>query len=236
LTTVGQRLVEFAPLANTPEHTETMSSRLNHTRWISTASFILIVLLGCRSPYYADRGAAAGGLAGAGVGALVGNAVGSTVAGTAIGAGVGALTGGAIGGALDDVAAQNRAQIAAQMGRPVTQGAASVQEVVAMSHAGVDSNLIANYINTSGVARPITAQDVIYLHQQGVATQVIDTMQRPQPRQPVQVATVPAPPVVVQEHHYGAPYYCPPQRHIYYRHHPTFHHHPHVGFGVSVSH
>jgi hypothetical protein len=121
------------------------------------------------------------------------------------------------------------------MGRPVTQGAASIQEVVAMSQAGVDSNLITNYINSSGVARPITAQDVIYLHQQGVATQVIDTMQRPQPRQSVQVATAPGPPVVVQEHHYGAPYYCPPQRHIYYRHHPTFHHHPRVGFGVSFS-
>jgi hypothetical protein len=70
-----------------------MSSRLNHPHWISTALFIVIALVGCRSPYYADRGAAAGGLAGAGVGALVGNAVGSTVAGTAIGAGVGALTG-----------------------------------------------------------------------------------------------------------------------------------------------
>ena len=200
-------------------------------------TFILVAtaVCGCRSPYYADRGAAAGGLAGAGVGAIVGNAVGSTLAGTAIGAGVGALAGNAIGTGLDEIQAENRAAIAAQMGRPVASGAATVEEVVAMSRAGVDPRLITNYVNSSGVSRPITAQDVIYLSQQGVATEVIDTMQRPQVAvaQPVRVATQP-PPVIVE--HYGGPYYCPPRRHIYYRHgFGHHHHHPRVGFGISIS-
>src|SRR3990170_6270816 len=115
---------------------------------------------GCQSPYYADRGAAAGGLAGAGVGALVGNAVGNTATGALVGAGVGALTGGAVGGALDDISAQNRAAIAAQMGRQVMAGAATPEEVVSMTRAGVDPRLISNYVSTSGMAPPPRAPDL----------------------------------------------------------------------------
>src|SRR5688572_33224602 len=84
------------------------------TKLFLALSLAILVHSGCRSPYYADRGALTGGLAGAGVGALIGNAVGETAGGAAIGAGVGALTGGAIGGALDDIEARNRAEIAAQ--------------------------------------------------------------------------------------------------------------------------
>ena len=94
---------------------------------------------GCRSPYYADRGAGVGALGGAGVGALVGNAVGDTAAGALIGAGVGALGGAAVGSAIDEVQAQNRAEIAAAMGRQVQPGAATIEEVVAMSQQGVDA-------------------------------------------------------------------------------------------------
>jgi hypothetical protein len=187
------------------------------------------VQVGCQSPYYADRGAAAGGLAGAGVGALVGNAVGETAGGALIGAGVGALTGGAVGGALDDIAAQNRAQIAAQMGRPVAQGSATIPEVVAMSKAGVDPRLIVNYINTSGVSQPVTAQDVIYLHQQGVSTDVIQTMQTPRVAAAPVVAGPPQP-VIVEEYHYGPPCFGPPRYYHYYR--PPG---PRIGWGVSVS-
>lgn len=188
-------------------------------------------IVGCRSPYYADRGAAAGGLAGAGVGALVGSSVGDPIAGTAIGAGVGALTGASIGGALDEVAAQNRAAIAAQIGRPVQPGAATVDEVVAMSRAGVDPRLIVNYVNTSGTARPINAQDVIFLHQQGVATDVIQAMQTPRPS--TQVARAPNGPVIIEEHHYGPPYYPPPAQ-VYYYHGRQHCRGPRVGWGFSV--
>jgi hypothetical protein len=216
---------------------ETMTFLQLHWRLPALVGLLAVVACsGCRSPYYADRGALAGGLAGAGVGALVGNAVGSTAAGTAIGAGVGALTGGAIGNAMDEVEAKNRAEIAARLGRPVAQGAATVEEVVAMTRAGVAPTLIVNYVNNSGVARPVNAQDVIYLSQQGVPTEVIDAMQRPLvASQPVHVAAQPAPPVIV-EHVYGPPYYCPPpRRHFYYHHHHHHRHSPRVGFGISIS-
>jgi hypothetical protein len=171
-------------------------------------------------------------LTGAGVGALVGNAVGETAGGAAIGAGIGALTGGTIGGALDDIEDRNRAAIATQLGRPVAQGQATVGEVVGMSRAGVDPRLIVNYVNNSGVAQPVTAQDVIYLTQQGVSSDVIQAMQTPRVAQaPVHVVPPPPGPVIIEEYHYGRPYCPPPHYHFYHGHH----HGPRVGWGISFS-
>jgi hypothetical protein len=201
----------------------------------------LAALAGCQSPYYADRGALAGGLTGAGVGALIGDAVGETAGGAAIGAGIGTLTGGAIGGALDDIEARNRAEIAAQLGRPVAQGQATVGEVVAMSRAGVDPRLIVNYVSNSGMAQPVTAQDVIYLTQQGVSPDVIQAMQLPRPaiagapaQGPPAVIAPPPGPVIIEEYNYGPPYFPPPHFH-YFHHHHGHHHGPRIGWGISIS-
>lgn len=201
---------------------------------VGVAALTTLLATGCRSPYYADRGAAAGGLAGAGIGAIVGSQTGDPLAGAAIGAGLGAITGNVFGAQLDEVAAQNRAEIAAQMGRQVTPGAATVGEVVAMSRSRVDPRLIVNYVNTSGLAAPLTAQDMIYLTEQGVSPDVISAMQTPRP--PVQVASAPPPPVIVEQHHYGPPviYGPPPPRYHYYHHHPR-HCHPRMGWGISIS-
>ena len=183
--------------------------------------------VGCQSPYYADRGAGFGALAGAGTGAIIGHATGNTGAGTAIGAGIGALTGATVGTAMDDMAAQNRAQIATQLGRQVQAGAANINEVVAMSRAGVEPRLIQNYIRTSGVAKPLSAQDVIYLHNQGVATDVIQAMQTPTvPNGPVVAGR---PPVIVEEPLYGPPA-CYGPHYGYYRHRG-----PQLGWGVTIA-
>ncbi len=203
-------------------------------------SFVLLCAAlaptGCRSPYYADRGAGVGALGGAGVGALVGNSVGDTAAGALIGAGVGALGGAAVGSAIDEAQAQNRAELAAVMGRQVAPGAATIEEVVAMSQQGVAPQLIQNYVRTSGMARPLTAADVIYLHQAGVQTDVIQVMQTP-PSPPASATPVYAqgPPVIVEEHYYD-PWYGP---HFGYYHGPRYRHcgppGPHVSWGVSVA-
>ena len=68
------------------------------------------------------------------------------------------------------------------MGRPVAAGAATPGEVVSMSRAGVNPQLIVNYINTSGVAQPASPQDVITMTQQGVPPEVIQAMQTPRVR------------------------------------------------------
>jgi hypothetical protein len=202
---------------------------------LAASACAFLSLSACRSPYYSDRGALTGGLVGAGAGALIGNAVGETAGGAAIGAGLGALTGNAIGGAMDDIEARNRAEIAAQMGRPVAQGQATVGEVVSMSRAGVDPRLITNYVNNSGMAQPVNAQDVIYLTQQGVSSDVIQAMQTPRLAQapppvmgPPGVMVPPPTPVFIE------PYpYCPPPHYHYYHHHHR--HRPRVGWGVTFS-
>jgi hypothetical protein len=84
-----------------------------------------------------------------------------------------------LGTSLDDIDARNRADIAAQLGRPVAPGPATPQEVVAMSRAGIDSRFIVSYINRSVEMRPVDAQDVIYMHDQGVNEQVIQAMLTP---------------------------------------------------------
>lgn len=188
-----------------------------------------IASAGCNSPYHADRGALVGGLLGAGTGAVVGNALGSTAAGAAIGAGVGALGGAAVGSGMDEVEARNRAMIAQHMGREIRAGAVTVDDVVMMSQAGVDEELIVNHVRSNGVARVPGPQELVMLKQQGVPVSVIRAMQEGPPPRPVVVQReVAPPPVIVEEHVYGPPpcYYPPP---YYRRHHP-----PHVSWGVSV--
>jgi hypothetical protein len=80
---------------------------------------------------------------------------------------------------LEDIDAQNRAFIATQLGRPVAPGPATPEEVVAMSRSGVDPQFIISYINRSTCMTPISAADVVYLHEQGVNDQVIQAMLTP---------------------------------------------------------
>lgn len=189
------------------------------------AALLALAGSGCRSPYHQDQGALFGGLTGAGVGALVGSATGHTGAGAAIGAGVGALTGSAVGASLDDIEARNRAEIEARLGRPVAAGAVSIDEVVAMTQAGVNEEVIATHVRSHGLARPLQTNDLIYLQNCHVSARVIRAMQEPPPPGPVVVAQGP-PPVIVEEHYYGRPYGC------YHYHRPP----PRVGFGFTYHH
>ncbi len=182
-----------------------------------------VALCGCRSPYYADQGALFGGLMGAGTGALVGSTVGKAGAGAAIGAGVGALTGAAVGSSLDEIEAKNRAMIAAQLGREVRPGSATIEDVLMMSQAGVDDELIINHIRMNGVQRVPGPHELVTLKQQGVSASVIRAMQeagnRPPPSTTTTVITRPAPPVIVEEYHYGPPPPCWPPPHYAFRYH-----------------
>jgi hypothetical protein len=133
-------------------------------------------LAGCQTPNNATQGAVFGGLLGAGTGAVVGHALGNTGAGAAVGAGVGALSGAAIGAGQDQAEARNRALIEARTGRAVA-GAATIADVVSMTHSNVDEGLIINHIRSHGLAVPLQAADVIYLQQENVSRNVIAVMQ-----------------------------------------------------------
>ena len=102
-----------------------------------------------------------------------------------------------------------------------------------MSQQHVEPQLIQNYVRTSGMARPLSAADVIYLHNAGVQTDVIQVMQAPPaPAQPPMMAQ--GPPVIVEEHYYD-PWYGP---HYGYYHGPHYRGcgpGPRVSWGVSVA-
>jgi Glycine zipper len=205
---------------------------------MSRSSFVLVVLClacsGCRSPYYADRGALFGGLTGAGVGAVVGDAAGNTGAGALIGTAVGALAGNAVGEHIDADVARSKAEIESRLGRQM-QGAVTPQDVVAMTQAGLSDEVIATHIRANGMAQPLAAGDLINLRNMGVRDNVIIAMQQTPPRfaqvqQPVAVYPAYAPPPVVV-----APYYPvwgppPPGAGFYYGRGPR----GRVGWGVSV--
>ncbi len=166
---------------------------------------------GCETASHADRGALLGGLGGAGVGSLVGHAVGNTGAGAVLGAGVGALSGAAIGSGMDEIEARNRAMIEAQLGRRVAAGSVTINDVVAMTQARVNEELIINHIRVHGVAAPLQTNDLIALQQQGVSPRVIGAMQAvPLPPPQTVIVEQPGPPVIVGGYYYSRPHYWRP--------------------------
>ncbi len=187
---------------------------------------------GCRSPYYSDRGAVAGGLAGAGIGAALGNSSGNALPAALAGAAIGTITGNAIGDGIDADLARSKAEIEARMGRQMS-GAVSNEDVIAMSQAGLSEDVIATHIRAHGVARPPGVNDLIVLRNQGVSDRVIQALQQTPPPAAGGAAYAPggymvAPREVVVEHVYGPGYYgpwyhCPPPHphvHYGYRHRP----------------
>ena len=197
------------------------------TRVSVLTAFVAIWALGtgCRSPYYADRGAAFGALTGALTGAAIGEHNGEAGAGAAIGGAVGALTGAAVGDSIDRDIARSRATVAGKT------GAVTVADVIAMTQSGLSEDVIAAHIRTNGVAQSPQVDDLIQLRNAGVSDRVVQAMQQTPPRA-VLVSPSPAP-VVVEEHHYFAPAYPPHWRSPPYRPWPHRGPAPGVHWGVA---
>lgn len=131
----------------------------------------LAISSGCETA--AGTGAAAGGLLGTGIGALAGHCPGAALAGGALGAGAGL-----VGGAIADGVAAKRTQRAMQAASAeAVARAPSLEDVVKMTQNAVPPQTIAEQIRTSGVVYRLTADQIIWLNQQGVDRQVIQTMQ-----------------------------------------------------------
>jgi hypothetical protein len=174
-----------------------------------------VTLSGCATDN-TSQGALFGGALGAGTGAIIGHAVGNTGAGAAIGAGAGALTGAAVGANKDDQEAHAQAAADQMRAQQAMAAAVTVTDVVAMTQARVEENVIVDRIHTHGIAAPLQTNDVIYLHQQGVSPNVIAAMQsQPVATQMVQPAQYYYPPpgavYVDGAYYYERPhYYYPP--------------------------
>jgi hypothetical protein len=121
-----------------------------------------------------QRGTLLGGLGRAGIGALVGKATGHTAVGTAVGAGAGAIAGAAVGSQMDNNEARKQAAAAAQA--DIDPGGATTVDVLQMTRAGVPPQEIINYVNHAGMLDALTTQDVIYLRNQGVSSEVVQAM------------------------------------------------------------
>ena len=189
---------------------------LRAARWIAAGLCCLAIGFGCNSPYRSDQGALFGGVTGAGLGALVGSATGNAGAGAAIGAGVGAVSGAAVGGSLDQIEANNRAEIAARLGRPAPTGSVTTDDVIQMTRAGVAEDVIVTHIRNHGAASPPGANDLIVLQQQGVSPRVVQALQAPPPNVgPPGVMMAQPYPVVAAPYWGPYPYPYPPP--YYYR-------------------
>lgn len=203
-----------------------------HTLWFAILTSMVV---GCRSPYMADRGAAVGGLAGAGLGAAIGHEKGNTLAGSAIGGALGAITGAAVGSGMDEIDQRNQQRIEESLGRRL-HGATTIHDTVAMSQAGVGDEIILNHVQTHGFAGTLTANDIIEMKRQGVSDRVLQGIQNAglQSNSPavVQVPVAPAPtPVIVEEHYYARPmHYWHGRPHPRYARPPR---RPGVSWGVS---
>jgi outer membrane protein with glycine zipper len=181
---------------------------------------------GCQSMNYAQRGGVLGGLAGAGIGAAAGESGGDAVPGALIGGAVGALTGSVIGDGIDADLAR-KAEIEARIGRRLAE-AATPDDAIAMTRAGLSDDVIISHIRAHGVARPLEVNDLIHLRNQGVSDAVIKSLQTSPG--PVAVVRGPPgpPPMVVQE--YYDPWWGPPPPWYYHRHRPG------VSWGIHLHH
>ena len=117
--------------------------------------------------------------------------------------------GAVVGNSMDAQEKRNREIIEARMGRAMA-GAATKEDVIAMTQNHIDEALIINHVRAHGLAYPLTPADIIYLQQNGVSAQVIATMQATPPAQAVIVQQAPPPVVVDGGYYYGRPYYRRP--------------------------
>jgi hypothetical protein len=150
------------------------------TRLLVPAALPVVLACGCSSLSHTENGALAGGGIGAATGALIGHATGHTAGGALIGAGVGALTGGLVGNAVDQ--SEKTAVAAAQARHPL-----GLVAVVQMAQSHVSDDLIISDIRTTGSVFHISAQDTIWLKQNGVSDRVVQEMMLTATRYPQRV-------------------------------------------------
>lgn len=177
--------------------------------------------VGCHANNYAERGAGFGALAGAATGAALADRSGNAATGAVVGSAVGAITGAAMGSSIDADVARNEMIIEQRMGRRMAS-AVMIDDVIAMTQAGLSPVVIKNHIRAKGVGQPIEVGELIAMRNAGVSDDVIQAMQNGQAPQldARPVRTIPAAtPVIVEEHHYG-PYYGRPYWHPHPRRRP----------------
>lgn len=129
-------------------------------------------LVGCETK--TQTGALTGAALGVGVGALAGGGTGALIGGAA-----GVVGGALIGYALDQSDREALSQQSPRTLRKIDQGdQLSINDIKAMSHAGIRDNVIISQIESTGSQFHLTTSDIIDLKNTGVSQRVIDAMIR----------------------------------------------------------
>jgi uncharacterized protein YcfJ len=178
--------------------------------WLAVGLLGVVVQAGCRSPHYADQGAALGGVAGAITGAALGDRSGNAATGAIVGSAVGALTGAAVGDSMDAELARRQALIEERTGRKML-GRVTSSDVITLAASGISDDVITNHIRANGVAAKLTPGDIIELHENGVSEKVINAMQQKAAEPEPVVSYTRDRPIIIEEH-----YMVPPP--MWYRH------------------
>lgn len=201
-------------------------------RQLAFGILLFVGLAGCRSPYYADKGAAIGGVAGGLAGAALGDQSGHAAGGAVVGTALGALTGAAVGDSMDAEVERRTAQAQYQQ-RMAT--AVSTTDVTSMVASGLGDDVIVNHIRANGVRGSLTPGEIIELHENGVSEKVINAMQQEAARTTAAPAVVGGPPVIIEESYVVPPYWRPqPYRHYHCDPH-LYRRRPGVTWGFSYS-
>ncbi|MGL4463827.1 MAG: glycine zipper domain-containing protein [Planctomycetia bacterium] len=189
----------------------------------SLAALVLVAgsTVGCQT--FAEKGLAVGGLLGAATGAVVGSATGDAGAGAAIGGVLGAATGAIVGDGLDEVDHRNQVRLAHATAAANVAPPTNIPDVVHMARSGIGDDVIISTLH-AGPPMPLSATDIVSLHQQGVSDRVIQAMIDRSRRS----AAVVASPVV---YHQGPPVYVvePPRTSVSFGVGVPYYHRPYCG-------
>ncbi len=132
---------------------------------------------GCMSPEGRPDYTATGALEGGAAGAIIGSMARHPGPGALVGAAVGAVLGGAIGHGEDQSQAAYLQSQAPQTWQRVEQGQPlAVEDVKALTKAGVTNDLIISQIRNSHTVYRLNTEQIIDLKNSGVSEAVIDFM------------------------------------------------------------
>jgi hypothetical protein len=135
-----------------------------------------------------------GGAIGAGTGAIVGNALGNPAAGALLGGVVGGVSGGLIGNEIERSERRTDARIRAATAAPPPP-ILGLTDVIQLAQNQVGDGVIISQIRASGSVFHLSAQDTLFLKQNGVSDVVIQEMLATGARAP-RVVPLAGPPVV----------------------------------------
>ena len=190
---------------------------------------ILLLLLicvtnGCASSNRQDISTANGALIGAAAGAVIGEHNDNPLGGTLLGATTGAIAGNMIGESRGTApsAYEQKFQADQELLRRHSQqqviDAVTIEQLLKMTRAGVNDDIIVAQIQTRGAARHLSTDDIIGLTKESVSPIVIKSYQNgaatttPDNPRSIRIERDPKEPFVVERHYhhgYRPPYYTP---------------------------